>query len=81
MRAFSARSHIARRRPTFVGSATNEDAVGPLHERRGQGCVKTVSGNRVGGVLKCENNEEPFVGAPNFAAKAEGQCSNTGPLP
>lgn len=35
---------------------------------------KTVSGNTVGQDLQCFENDPPFVGGPNTAGKAEGQC-------
>jgi hypothetical protein len=35
---------------------------------------KTVQGNTVGENLQCKKNSPPFVGGPNAAKKAEGQC-------
>lgn len=35
---------------------------------------KTVQNNVVGKNLQCFENSPPFVGGPNFAQKAEGQC-------
>ena len=35
---------------------------------------KTVTGNTVGKKIQCFDNDEPFVGGPNVAQKAEGQC-------
>jgi hypothetical protein len=42
----------------------NNSGVGP----------KFVQLNSVGKKLKCEGNAPPFVGGPNVAAEAEGQC-------
>lgn len=36
--------------------------------------TKRVEGNTVGHFLKCKKNSLPFVGGPNSAAKAQGQC-------
>lgn len=36
--------------------------------------TKRVEGNAVGQALQCVKNRLPFVGGPNSAAKAEGQC-------
>lgn len=36
--------------------------------------TKRVEGNAVGQILQCKGNTSPFVGGPNSAAKAEGQC-------
>jgi hypothetical protein len=35
---------------------------------------KFVGGNTVGGALQCFDNDLPFVGGPNTAQNAEGQC-------
>jgi hypothetical protein len=40
---------------------------------RGAGS-KVVQGNVVGDNLRCRENAPPFVGGPNDAAEAEGQC-------
>jgi len=42
--------------------------------------VKTVSGNTAHESLQCFGNEDPFVGTPNVAREAQGQCS-AAPLP
>jgi hypothetical protein len=36
--------------------------------------AKTVQGNTVGNNLQCAANTDPFVGGPNTAGKAAGQC-------
>ena len=38
--------------------------------------AKTVQSNTVGQDLQCFENDPAFVGSPNFARKAEGQCTN-----
>lgn len=35
---------------------------------------KLVQGNTIVGTLTCDGNESPFVGGPNVAARARGQC-------
>jgi hypothetical protein len=35
---------------------------------------KFVTGNTVGGNLQCTENDPPFVGGPNTASQAQGQC-------
>jgi hypothetical protein len=35
---------------------------------------KTVAGNTVGQTVQCLDNAEPFIGGPNIAPNAEGQC-------
>ena len=47
-------------------------------KNRGQG-MKTVAENVVGQNIQCKENEQPFVGGPNFAGEAEGQCFVGGP--
>jgi hypothetical protein len=42
-------------------------------KNRGSG-QKTVRGNRVLQIVQCKENTRPFVGGPNAAAEAEGQC-------
>lgn len=49
-----------------------------VFKNRGEG-GKTVRHNRVGQVLQCKENAAPFVGGPNAAAEAEGQCAGTQP--
>jgi hypothetical protein len=36
--------------------------------------AKIVSLNTAGDAVRCEGNEPPFVGGPNFAPEREGQC-------
>ncbi len=38
---------------------------------------KVVAGNTVGENLQCFENDPPFIGQPNVAKKAEGQCGAT----
>jgi hypothetical protein len=38
------------------------------------GAAKVVRDNTVGQKLECKENESPFVGGPNVASEAEGQC-------
>ena len=45
-----------------------------MFKNRGPG-PKTVQGNTVRGDLQCFENDEPFLGTPNVARKAEGQCA------
>jgi hypothetical protein len=54
---------------------TDNDVGGNLQvfKNRGDG-AKSVSGNRVLENLQCKRNDQPFVGGPNVAGKAEGQC-------
>jgi hypothetical protein len=42
-------------------------------KNRGSG-QKAVRGNRVLQIIQCKENTAPFVGGPNAAAEAEGQC-------
>ena len=54
----------------------NRNTVGgnvQVFKNRGEG-PKTVLDNVVRQDLQCKENEEPFVGGPNLARKAEGQC-------
>ena len=46
---------------------------GQVFKNRGPG-AKSVSGNTVREDLQCKENDPPFVGGPNAARKAEGQC-------
>jgi hypothetical protein len=41
--------------------------------------AKQVVNNTVGQNLQCYDNELPFVGGPNVAGKAEGQCTTSAP--
>jgi len=53
-----------------------ENAVGgngQVFKNRGPG-DKSVSGNAVDQDLQCKENDPIFVGGPNAARKAEGQC-------
>ena len=59
-------------RPSFIQS--NEvDRNMAVIKTRGTS-TKTVTANTVGDTLRCFDNDPPFVGAPNIAAKREGQC-------
>jgi len=49
-----------------------------VFKNRGPG-QKMVAANTVRQNLQCKENDEPFVGAPNVARNAEGQCSATPP--
>lgn len=42
-------------------------------KNRGTG-AKTITTNTVADTLRCFDNDPPFVGGPNIAAKKEGQC-------
>jgi len=44
-----------------------------VNKNRGGG-RKAVRGNRVFQIVQCKENTSPFVGGPNTAAEAEGQC-------
>ena len=44
-----------------------------VNKNRGSG-RKAVRGNRVFQIVQCKENTSPFVGGPNAAAEAEGQC-------
>jgi hypothetical protein len=44
-----------------------------VNRNRGGG-RKTVHGNRVYQIVQCKENTSAFVGGPNAAAEAEGQC-------
>jgi hypothetical protein len=44
-----------------------------VNKNRGSG-RKAVRGNRVFQIVQCKENASPFVGGPNAAAEAEGQC-------
>jgi hypothetical protein len=44
-----------------------------VFKNRGNG-MKTVTGNVVRENLQCKENDPPFAGGPNLAAKAEDQC-------
>ncbi|MET9019935.1 hypothetical protein ABZV93_08145 [Actinopolymorpha sp. NPDC004070] len=44
-----------------------------IRDNAGEGS-KTVQNNVAGGKLSCFGNQNPFVGAPNTAAKVRGQC-------
>ena len=49
-----------------------------VFKNRGPG-QKTVAANTVRRNLQCKKNDQPFVGAPNVARRAKGQCSATPP--
>ena len=44
-----------------------------VNKNQGSGS-KAVQGNRVSQIVQCKENTSPFVGGPNAAAEAEGQC-------
>lgn len=44
-----------------------------VNKNRGGG-AKAVRGNRVFQIVQCKENTSPFVGGPNAAGEAEGQC-------
>jgi hypothetical protein len=44
-----------------------------VNKNRGGGGT-AVRGNRVFQIVQCKENTSPFVGGPNTAAEAEGQC-------
>ena len=45
-----------------------------VRKNRGGG-AKVVRENTVGQKVECKENDSPFVGGPNAASEAEGQCS------
>jgi hypothetical protein len=45
-----------------------------VFKNKGLGSTKFVLGNTVGQNLQCFENDERFIGGPNAAQKAEGQC-------
>jgi hypothetical protein len=45
-----------------------------VFKNKGPGAPKVVQGNTVGQDLQCFENDQPFIGGPNAAQKAEGQC-------
>jgi hypothetical protein len=51
-----------------------------VFKNTGEG-TKTVQFNEVGKNLQCFENSPPFVGGPNVAQKAAGQCFATPPAP
>jgi hypothetical protein len=62
--------------PGSEGMAVNRNTVGgnvQVLKNRGEG-PKTVLDNTVRQDLQCNKNDEPFVGGPNVAHQAEGQC-------
>jgi hypothetical protein len=64
-------------------SITNNRVAQNLQVFKNQGGGKTVAGNVVGENLQCFDNEPQatFVGGPNAARKAEGQCFAGLPFP
>jgi hypothetical protein len=44
-----------------------------VNKNRGSG-GKAVQDNQVFQIVQCKENTSPFVGGPNAAAGAEGQC-------
>lgn len=61
----------ADRRLTIEGNSVGENVL--VVKNQGPG-TKLVQNNTVGQNLQCFENEPPFVGGPNTAGKAEGQC-------
>jgi hypothetical protein len=62
--------------PASEGLFVDRNAVGgnlQVFKNRGEG-PKSVLDNVVRQNLQCKENDEPFVGGPNLAPKAEGQC-------
>jgi hypothetical protein len=62
--------------PALEAMAVNRNTVGgnvQVFKNRGEG-PKTVLDNAVSQDLQCKENDEPFIGGPNLADKAEGQC-------
>jgi hypothetical protein len=62
--------------PGAEAMAVNRNSVGgnvQVFKNRGEG-PKTVLANVVRQDIQCKENDEPFVGGPNVAHKAEGQC-------
>lgn len=54
---------------------TGNSVGGDLRVTNSQGPgEKLVQNNLVGGTLACSENEAPFLGGPNVAGAAEGQC-------
>jgi hypothetical protein len=67
--------------PPLEALAVGRNTVGgnvQVFKNRGPG-QKTVVENVVRQNLQCRRNDEPFVGQPNVAGKAEGQCSAAPP--
>lgn len=67
--------------PPFELMAVARNDVGgnvQVFRNRGSG-TKTVAENFVRENLQCRRNDQPFVGQPNVAGKAEGQCSAVPP--
>jgi hypothetical protein len=51
------------------------DVARNVHVLKNEGPgLKEVTGNTVGRNLQCKKNDQPFVGGPNTAQRAEGQC-------
>jgi hypothetical protein len=67
--------------PPQEALATSGNTVGgnvQVFRNTGPG-QKNVLNNVVRQNLQCKRNDQPFLGAPNVAGKAEGQCSATPP--
>ena len=60
----------------LIGLRINNNQVGKNLTvlRNLQGDFKTVAANTVGRTVQCFENDEPFIGGPNTASNAEGQC-------
>jgi hypothetical protein len=57
-------------------SAAGNTVGGNMQVLRNSGDgTKAVQGNNVARRLVCRDNDDPFVGTPNVAASAEGQCA------
>ncbi len=55
----------------ITGNSVGGDVL--VFKNQGPG-TKLVENNTVAQNLQCFENEPPFVGGPNMAGKAEGQC-------
>jgi hypothetical protein len=60
---------------TALEVARNRVAQNLEVRKHGGGAAKVVRDNTVGQKLECTENDPPFVGSPNAAGEAEGQCS------
>jgi hypothetical protein len=67
--------------PIFMSVLGNQ-VTGNLQVLKNTGTgSKQVVNNTVSENLQCFDNDPPFVGTPNVAQQAEGQCSATPPAP
>jgi hypothetical protein len=68
--------NVVQTLPGSGSSITSNEVDGNMAVIRTRGTgAKTVTRNTVAGTLRCFENDPPFVGAPNIAAKLQGQCS------